>query len=622
MTTLVLAAEAGGGAAAPVDVLALLGVLLAAWGAGWVATRLGYPAVLGELLAGILIGPPVLGLISDAAGLEVVAELGVLLMMVWIGTELDLDNLRKASKAGLYAAIGGFVVPFAGGLLVMRLFGFDWIAAVFVGAAVGVTSLATKSRILADLGLFDTRIAYVLMVGALVADTSTLVVFAGILSFGAEDGGGGVAATASVLAQAVAFFAIAAGAAAVMPRIGAWLRDRIGLDGSGFGLSVLVALGLAGGALAEVFGMHAILGAFVAGMVATRGLLPSRTERESAELLERLSVGLLAPVFFFIAGFDIDLAAIVENPALVITVIVVATLGKVLGTTLAYLPTGNGWREGIVVGAAMNGRGAVEIIVAGIGVDLGLITTEVFTVLVVMAVVTTATVPVMLTMGVRWLRDRGELDDVSRRRGVLIIGAGALARVWAEKLDGRGQVTLLDRNQHRVRQARAAGLHAVEGDATDVDALFDAGVADVGAVIALTPNFEVNLLACKLAREEYGIRDVRMATGPAPHDSAAGLLERYQVRPLSEDPVDVDHWSALLSTDDAVTREVELDGSHDLEATTYFLSSGRGGLPLTVRRGGDVMLFPPDDGLRVGDEVTVAVRSGEPSEAEAMLPTG
>ena len=427
-----LALEAGGGT--PVDLMPLALVLLAAWTAGWVASRWGYPAVLGELVAGIVLGPPLLGVLSDGVGLAAIGELGIVLMMLYIGTEIDVDDLRRASRAGLLAAIGGFVVPFGLGVAAMLLFGFDMTAAIFVGAAVGVTSLATKSRILADLQLFDTRIAYVLVAGALLSDTATLVLFAGVLSF--HEGTGGAGDTALVAARAVGFFAIMGVAGVVAPRVGRWARERFGLDGPGYGVAVLVVGGLLAAALAEALGLHAILGSFLAGMVLRRGVLTPRTARRASEVVERISLGVLAPVFFVTAGFAISLPAARENLTLLLVVIAVATLGKVLGTALFYLPTGHGWREGIVVGGAMNGRGAVEIIVAGIGLERGLITTEVFTVLVLMAVLTTATVPVLLKAGVEWLREprraggRGRLapdgDDRGCRGGGAGLGLGAV----------------------------------------------------------------------------------------------------------------------------------------------------------------------------------------------------
>ena len=133
------------------DIVNLLLVLMAAWGAGKLAARVGYPAVLGELLAGILLGPPLLGLIHASPALSVLAEVGVLLMMLYIGMEIDPRELKKASWGGLLAALGGFITPFVLCFgLVMWATG-SLVAAFFVGIAAGVTSLATKSRILVDL---------------------------------------------------------------------------------------------------------------------------------------------------------------------------------------------------------------------------------------------------------------------------------------------------------------------------------------------------------------------------------------------------------------------------------------------------------------------------------------
>lgn len=620
--TPLLAAEAAG-FEPPLDVFALVAVLVAAWVAGWIATRVGYPAVLGELIAGILLGPPLLGLLTEGAGLDALGELGVVLMMLWIGTEIDIANLRKASGAGLLAAIGGFVVPFVGGLFAMRLFGYDWTAGVFVGAAVGVTSLATKSRILADLRLFDTRIAYVLMAGALLSDTATLVVFAGVLSLaGAEAGASaGIGATVSVVLQVLLFFGLAVAAGAVAPRVGAWLQERVRMESTTLGLGLMLALGLGGAALAELFGLHAILGSFVAGMVARRGLLPARTEKESAHLLERLSIGVLAPVFFTTAGFAIDLQAVADNIPLVLTIIAVATFGKIIGTAAAYVPTGHGWREGVVVGGAMNGRGAVEIVVAGIGVEQGLISVEVFTVLVVMAVVTTAMVPVMLKLGVEWLRGRGELADAGgARRGILILGAGGLARAWAAALGDTRPVSLLDANPARVRKATAMGLHAVVGDATDVDALREARAGGAELLLGMIPNFEVNLLGAKLAGEEFGIREVRVATGPAA-SSATALLERYGFEPLGES-LDVERWATLLATGAAAERRFEVTDDALAQGLEEDLRGGETDLPVAVVRNDELLPFSLVEELRAGDELVVIGPEPERIEAPAAESVG
>ena len=163
----------------------LLLVLVAALGGGWVARRLGYPSILGELAAGILLGPPLLGLLATDDAVSVIGKLGVILLMLYIGLHLDPSSLGKASRPGLYASLGGFLVPAALGFALMMLVDGDAVAASFVAVAMGVTSLATKSRILVDLGILNTRIAHVLMAGALFSDIAALVLFAALLGLAA-----------------------------------------------------------------------------------------------------------------------------------------------------------------------------------------------------------------------------------------------------------------------------------------------------------------------------------------------------------------------------------------------------------------------------------------------------
>ncbi|MEX2473285.1 MAG: cation:proton antiporter [Gemmatimonadota bacterium] len=131
------------------------------------------------MLIGILLGPPILGLLTGDPALAVLAEVGILLMMLYVGMEIEPKELGKASWGGFLAAIGGFITPFVMAYFVVLHFGGTPLGGVFVGIAAGVTSLTTKSRILVDLRLLDTRIASVMMSGALIADTLSLVVFSG-----------------------------------------------------------------------------------------------------------------------------------------------------------------------------------------------------------------------------------------------------------------------------------------------------------------------------------------------------------------------------------------------------------------------------------------------------------
>ena len=487
---------------------------------GRLATRLGYPSVLGELLGGIVFGPPVIGLLQPSEPLKLLGEFGVLLMMVLIGMHLDLADLRKASTPGLLAAAGGFLVPASLGIGLMYLFGEGGMGALFVGLAMGVTSLATKSRILVDLRILDTRIAHVLMVGALVSDLAVLLVFSAVIGEGEATGTPLTFLLAGLRALAFLIVSYLIGTK-LIPRLAAMAPARP--DGASAYL-IVVMVGIFFGWMAEAAGLHSILGAFVGGLFLSGRMIGARTSRDIQQRLTTISVGTLAPLFFVSAGFDVTLDVFRTDLALLTWVIVVATVGKILGTAALYVRSGNGWREGAVLGAGMNGRGAVEIIVAELALEQGLIDQTVFSILVFMAIATTATVPVLLTQGVAWLRRRGELVKAGDRRMTMIVGAHALSRTIARFLEVTGPVVMVDTNDLNLDAARREGLVVHKGNALDDLSLQDAGIDQTMRFIAATPNPEVNLLAARNA-QELGVSEVFTVLPESVGDKYDSMLE-------------------------------------------------------------------------------------------------
>lgn len=169
--------------AVSIDVLSLLLVLTVAWIFGGISERFGYPTMMGELFAGIVFGPPLIGLLQSSNILEVFAEFGVFILMVYVGLEVDLKELFRLGPQSLLIAFGAFVIPFGLGYAAGLYLNVSVGAALFLGLAMAATSLATKSRILADLDLLDTRIANILLGGALASDVGVLIAFAGVDSY-------------------------------------------------------------------------------------------------------------------------------------------------------------------------------------------------------------------------------------------------------------------------------------------------------------------------------------------------------------------------------------------------------------------------------------------------------
>jgi Kef-type K+ transport system membrane component KefB/mannitol/fructose-specific phosphotransferase system IIA component (Ntr-type) len=529
---------------------------------------------------------------------------GILLMMLYIGMEIDPDEIRKSSKGGVLAALGGFITPFVLCYLAVVGFGESQVAGIFVGIAAGVTSLATKSRILADLRLLDTRLAHTMMAGALMADTLSLVLFAGILGFG-DTGEVSAASLGLIAVKAVGYFAVAAFVGLkVLPRFGGYLKDTSTGRTVTFTLLLLITLVFAEGA--ELVGLHGILGAFLAGLFLREGLLGRRRTKEIMDLVRDASIGFLAPIFFVTAGFSVSLGVFQTDLGLLLLVVGLATVGKIVGTALFYLPTGNGWREGVVLGAGMNGRGAVEIILAGIALERGMIDEGIFSILVIMALATTALVPLFLKWGTDWLRSRGELARSDQQEGTLVVGAGPTARLVAKAVAAYEPVAVLDRNADLVAKAQAEGLAARAGNALDEATLTEAGASRVRRLIALTPNADVNTLVAQQAREVFQVPEIYVPQLGEDRAGHAALVDYVGGATLFGGPADLTGWD-YLATRGAGVHTYPVAGPGVLEDMLQALPGDGPALPLGVLRGGELFLAERGHRLEAGD-VLVALR--------------
>lgn len=580
------------------SLLNLILVLLAAWLGGNLATRLGYPSVLGELIAGILLGPPLLGLLEPNAATTVLAQVGVLLMMLYVGLEINFSDVKRASWPGFLAAIGGFIVPAVMGYALSHTFGFDFIASLFIGMAMGVTALVVKSRILLELNILDTRISHVMMVGSLITDTLCLIIFAGILSL-SEVGSLNVAEIALILLRVIAFFVVTWFVGLrIVPRLYAWLHSR-NYNGRTFNATLILLIAFLFAEAAELVGLHGVIGTFLAGLYLREAIASRKLSHDMTGLVKDVSLGFLAPIYFVTAGFQVSFGVFREDLALLLLLIAAAVVGKVIGTALFYLPSGFGWREGVVIGAGMNGRGVVEIIIANIGLQAGIINQEVFSILVFMAIITTAMTPTTLQWGINWLKRRNELVRSGGRDGVVIVGAGPVARVLAKELSSSNPVTLIDANETNCQEAEKLGLAVVRGNALNSDILSSAKIEEAGTLITLTPNPQVNVMIAQRARELFLVPDLRIHLTEKGDKELTEIIKELNAKPLFANPVNILEWDEKLLANEvqAVSQTIE---QTDVETGLV--------LPLLVVRGQVKKLFSSQD-LEPGDRVLTLSRS-------------
>lgn len=592
------------------SILNLFLVLFVAWIGGQLAVRLGYPSVLGELLAGIIFGPPLLGILFGSDAINVLAELGVIMMMLYIGMEIDPRELGKASKGGVLAALGGFIVPFALGLWIVVASGGTTIAGVFVGMAMGVTSLATKSRILVDLKILDTRIAYVMLAGALVADTLSLVIFAGILSF-ATVGKLDLLMISTIAVKILLFFFVSwLLGLKVFPFLYKWLKQR-NITGRTFNATLILLIALAFAELAHLAELHSILGAFIAGLVLREAITVKKLSHELTDLVKDVSLGFLAPIFFVTAGFQVSLEVIHTDTTLLIGTIVLATVGKVVGTTLFYLPSGYGWREGLTIGAGMNGRGAVEIVIAGIGLNAGIISQEIFSILVFMAIITTATVPVLLKIGVEWLDKRNELvRSTIGKEDIVIVGAGSLARLFAKALVSKRPITMIDSNETNCKKAAEMGLKANYGDALDDIILRDAGIDSTGTLISMTPNAEVNVLIAKRSYEEFLVPQIFAAIIDEREKGLIKQLETVGGKLLFDRKVNILEWENMINNDQIILEQIKIESGSKNELEKKIPTDT---LPMIIVRENKKYVYDGFESVNKGDLIFTLFRKPDPN---------
>ena len=363
-------------------------VLLAAKLGDELFRRLRQPTLVGEILAGLLVGPAVFGLVEPSEVLEVFAELGVVFLLFWVGLETKLSDLREVGPTAMSVGILGVVIPFAGGLALGLALGESTATSLFIAAALTATSVGITSAVLLELNVLERRASRTILGAAIVDDILALLLVAVAAGVAAEGGVdvGSIAVTAGIAVAFVVFVALG-GTKLLAARPALLHRPRF--SESPLLPAVIICLGLA--AFAAQIGLAAIIGAFLAGMMVAETRDQSPIEAEIEPLY-----AFFPPFFFAFIGLEMSLAALGELDTLLllagVTVLAIAT--KFAGAYVGALRMGR--RDATFVGVGMVPRGEVGIIVAGIGNATGTIDAELFAVIVAMSVLTTLLVPPIL----------------------------------------------------------------------------------------------------------------------------------------------------------------------------------------------------------------------------------
>ena len=351
--------------------------------------RFRQPAVVGELLAGVILGPSVLAVLHPDVGTNGLAEIGAIFLLFTVGLETKPSELLQVGWTASLVAVLGVALPFAMGFFYLRIIDHSMVESIFVGAAMVATSVGITARVLADAGVLSTRLARVILGAAVIDDILGMIVLAVVSSL--SSGQVNYLSLAIVTGEAIAFSLLIVffGSRVVgsfRPAV-ARLRAR----NAAFTLSVILCLGLS---LASVYiGMAAIIGAFLAGLALADHSEQYRLQENAHPIME-----FLAPFFFVLLGAQVDLKSL-SQPGLagiIAVVCVLAILSKLIGCGIGALSLG--YRDALRVGVGMVPRGEVGLIVASVGLRLHTISDAIYTVVLAMSVITTVFAPPVLRL--------------------------------------------------------------------------------------------------------------------------------------------------------------------------------------------------------------------------------
>ena len=385
---------------------------------GEVAVRLGQPALVGELLAGIALGAvirfspssfPVMHAIPDNEVFTAITDLGIFFLMLMTGLEMRPKEVAEKSKGAMFIALGGLIIPLLVGFLLGWLFlpqsNVRLAQALFIGTALAITAVPVAAKVLMDMDKLRSTAGKMIVSAAIVDDILGLLLLAvltAVIRTGEMPDPTGLLLLGG---QIILFMAIVTTIGLyILPHLERVFHRSMSEE---FEFSILLVVAFGFAVLAEALHMHFILGAFAAGLFFTKRTMDTDVFKGVQSRISGITTGFLAPVFFASIGLHLDVTAFTSIPMFLVVLIVAAIFCKLIGAGLPAYWIGLSGKDSMIVGIGMSGRGAVELIVADIALRAGLfshpdptpaLVANLFSAIVIMAVVTTLMTPIGLRM--------------------------------------------------------------------------------------------------------------------------------------------------------------------------------------------------------------------------------
>lgn len=480
---------------------------------GEIAKKFKQPAVVGEILAGICLGPTFLGAFSPTifqylfpsvgsspVVLHGLTTLSVILLLLISGLEVELALVFKLGKRAIFTSIIGGVIPFVIGVMSFVLFPsffnvpeqHEFVFMLFLGTALAISALPVIARTLMDLGIFKSALGMMIIASAMIDDFAGWIIFSVVLGLMKHDGNTSWLFT-MLAALSFAGFMITIGRRAldkILPLINQYVSFPGGI------LSFAITLSFLGAAFTEAIGIHAVFGAFIVGVALGDSI---HFSRKTKEIIHDFVTNIFAPLFFVSIGLKINFVDNFQLP-LVLLIIFIAFFGKVIGAGLGAYLNGFTWRESAAVGFGLNARGAMEIILATLALQAGVIDKPLFVALVIMALVTSMTSGYLMKLV---MPDLGTKNQEAN--GIIIFGDNEITQFLIQFLSkNKVPILLTDIYKNRLTQNKIDSNASFQGEILDKGILDRLDLSRYGRFLAMSENEQTNLEAVKLFGYEIG----------------------------------------------------------------------------------------------------------------------
>jgi Kef-type K+ transport system membrane component KefB len=391
-------------------------ILVAARVLGELFQRFRQPPLVGELLAGVIIGPSILGLVLPNPDLHVLSDLAVFFLMFLAGLEMDPREIRRAGKAAVVISTVAFFAPLLSGTGVSMLFGLTTVQSLFMGLLLSITAVPVSAMVLMQFGILNSRLGNTVMTAAVINDILSLIVLSIILQIAATEGTDAEVDFSNVAWSGAKIAAFLGGiflfdilfrkSASWLPsKVEPFFQKYLQTKEAAFGILLITTIAIS--LIAQDIGLHFIIGTFFSGLIVYKEVIGRQNFNRVYGIISAITFGFFAPMFFAIIGIEFNVQALVNAIPLFLALLSVAILTKIASGYAGAKVAGFDKDISMAIGFLMNGRGMVELVIASIGFTAGIIDATLFSIAIAIGLITSIVAPITSRPLISKAKERG-----------------------------------------------------------------------------------------------------------------------------------------------------------------------------------------------------------------------